>query len=136
MQSEHNRERVRQAFAARLRQALEELGYTPRQQGRLQRLFGVSGQAVRKWLEGSALPMPSRMPELAHILGVRRAWLQDGEGPMRPFVGVRDELPKMDEAVPLDPEEARLLASFRRLTHAQQQAIRLIIHSLSEGGAG
>ena len=73
---------VRQAFAARFRQALAKLGYSASDQKEMHRLFDVSAQAVRKWAEAQALPTTARLPQVASVLGVRRAWLQDGEEPI------------------------------------------------------
>ncbi len=82
----NDKDKIKQAFAERFRKALKELGYFYNEQKRTERLFGVSGQAVRKWAEGQSMPTPSRMPHVAEVLGVRRAWLQDGEEPMRPML--------------------------------------------------
>ena len=129
------KERVRQAFAGRFRKALNELGYSENQQKKMEALFGVSGQAVRKWAEGTAMPTPSRMPEVAAVLGVRRAWLQDGEEPMRPHVGRvadgRGRSAKHPEALPISGEEIDLLRTYRKLTPEQQGAVRTIILLLS-----
>ena len=125
------KERVRQAFAARFRKALKELGYSASQQKKMEELFGVSGQAVRKWAEGTAMPTPSRMPEVATILGVRRAWLQDGEEPMRPHVGgvadARGRPAKHTEELPFSGEETDLFRKYRMLTPEQRSAVHTII---------
>ena len=130
---------VRQAFAGRFRKALMELGVSPNEQTRLQKLFGVSGQAVRKWAEGLATPTTVRMPEVAKILGVRRAWLQDGEEPMRPLtVGSADETglyQKGRQELGLSGDEARLLAVYRTLTPELRNALKAVITSLSKSAA-
>ena len=127
---------VRQAFAGRFRKALMELGVSPNEQTRLQKLFGVSGQAVRKWVEGQATPTTARMPEVARILGVRRAWLQDGEEPMRPLaVGTADETglyQKGRQEIGLSGDEARLLAVYRTLTPELRSALKAVITSLAK----
>ena len=127
---------VRQAFAGRFRKALMELGVSPNEQTRLQKLFGVSGQAVRKWAEGLATPTTARMPEVARILGVRRAWLQDGEEPMRPLaVGSADETglyQKGRQEMGLSGDEARLLAVYRILTPELRNALKAVITSLAK----
>lgn len=133
MAHQAEKDKVRQAFAARFRQALEELGYAPTQQRRLQELFGVSGQAVRKWAEGLSMPTAARMPQVASVLGVRRAWLQDGEKPMRPTVGVQEEAPSSRPGeIRLDASEAQLLAWYRRLPEPEQEAIRRILQRLAK----
>lgn len=94
---------VRQAFASRFRLALAELGYSASEQKVMRRLFGVSAQAVRKWAEAQALPTTARMTQVASVLGVRRAWLQDGEEPMRPA------LVKLMKTIPILKKKMKLL---------------------------
>lgn len=130
MAHQAEKDKIRQAFAARFREALEELGYFPTEQRRLQELFGVSGQAVRKWAEGLSMPTAARMPYVASVLGVRRAWLQDGEMPMRPTVGVREDAGSPGD-LRLDAGEAQLLAWYRRLPEQEQDAIRRILRRLA-----
>src|SRR3989344_8202616 len=136
MAAKGDKERVRQAFAGRFRKALMELGVLPNEQTRLQKLFGVSGQAVGKWAEGLATPTTARMPEVARILGVRRAWLQDGEEPMRPLtVGSADETglyQKGRQEMGLSGDEARLLAVYRTLTPELRNALKIVITSLAK----
>lgn len=48
----------------------------------LQRTAGVSREMARRYLEGMAIPNPDPMRAIANWLGVRVAWLRDGEGPM------------------------------------------------------
>lgn len=133
-----DKDRIRQAFAARFRKALKELGYSVSKQGVMRSLFGVSGQAVRKWSEGQAMPTPSRMPHVAKVLGVRRAWLQDGEEPMRPVLGrVSDEVEhygarRPQEELVMSIEEANLLHIYRTLTPRQKEATREIMSLFAE----
>jgi transcriptional regulator with XRE-family HTH domain len=124
----NDKEKVRRAFAKRFRQALAELGYSPTEQKRLSTLFGVSGQAVRKWVEGEALPTSSRMPKVAAVLGVRRAWLQDGEGSMRPVVGRVENQGDRAEEVSLSASEVGLVRVFRKLNLEQQDAIHKLVN--------
>ncbi len=116
-----------------------ELGVSPNEQTRMQKLFGVSGQAVRKWAEGLATPTTARMPEVAKILGVRRAWLQDGEEPMRPLtVGSADETglyQKGRQEIGLSGDEARLLAVYRTLTPELRSALKTVITSLAKSAS-
>lgn len=141
MATKGDKERVRQAFAGRFRKALMELGVSPNEQTRLARLFGLSGQAVRKWTEGLATPTAARMPEVAGILGVRRAWLQDGEEPMRPAVGMVNEMTGSYRTeglreMALSSEEARLLMVYRKLTPELRNAIKMVIASLAKSASG
>lgn len=133
MSHQAEKDRIRQAFAQRFRQALAELGYGATEQRRLQDLFGVSGQAVRKWAEGISMPTAARMPYVASVLGVRRAWLQDGEEPMRPTVGVREQAPPHEPGeMRLSPEEAQLLISYRALPPSDREAVRRIVHTMAK----
>lgn len=132
-----DKEHVRQAFASRFRRALAEMGYTAKEQKAMSKLFGVSGQAVRKWAEGDAMPTPSRMPHVASVLGVRRAWLQDGEEPMRPVVTrVADQAGDYDSArsseMSLAGKELRHLLLLRSLSSRQRQIIEELVNLLAE----
>ena len=75
---------VREEFAERFKLALDEAGL--RDMKDLATALGVTAQAVRKWREGDSIPTAEHAPLLAEKLGVRRAWLLDGELPMRPRV--------------------------------------------------
>ncbi len=137
MQRKDIKEQVRRAFAARFCKALAEIGYSSHDQQALGRLFGISGQAVRKWAEGETLPTSSRMPQVAAVLGVRRAWLQDGEEPMRPMANRVAEQKKNYDVKPeqgmmLSPEEIKLVLQYRNLIPRQQEAIREMLSLLGE----
>jgi len=134
----NDKDEIKQAFAARFRKALKELGYSYNEQKKMDRLFGVSGQAVRKWSEGQSMPTSSRLPHVAEVLGVRRAWLQDGEEPMRPMVGKISETSMRyandnDQEFSISGEEVNLLHMYRALTPKQKKAVREIVVALAEG---
>ncbi len=116
---------MRPAFAARFRQALAEAGYADAQLKELAALFGVSGQAVRKWLNAEALPGPARAPEVAAKLGVRRAWLLDGEEPVRTLV-MQDTQGRYQEyqtpGLSVSAGEYRLLKNYRCLPRSLQSS--------------
>jgi len=136
MRSVSKKDKARQEFAARFRQALAELGYSPNEAKHMRQLFGVSGQAVQKWAEGQSLPTAARVPEIAEILGVRRAWLQDGEEPQR-FSGttVAERTESYSDAqsnLVLSADEARILAQYRLLTDAQQKLMADLLVQLSK----
>lgn len=131
MKDKH-KDRALQEFAARFCKALKAIGYLPHQQGALGTLFGVSGQAVRRWAEGLAMPTPSRMPHVASVLGVRRAWLQDGEDPMLPTSAhVSEPLDRGRKGRPdnfaISNDEAKLVTDYRLLSPAQKKALRELI---------
>lgn len=134
-----HKDKVRQAFAERFRKALKELGYYPNNQQALGHLFGVSGQAARKWAYGSALPTAARLPHIAEILGVRRAWLMDGEGSMHPTTfkvaegGPSSKGKSDDSDMSISVEEIRLIQEYRSLTAKQREAIRYFVALLREG---
>lgn len=72
-------------FAQRLAKALDAAKLPPRHKGRQQavrRMFGVTQQAVGKWLAGEAMPKKERIIEIALGLGVRAEWLLSGRGSM------------------------------------------------------
>ena len=140
MAGKAEKDKVRQAFTERFRLALAELGYSANEQKALGELFGISGQAVRKWVESQATPTTARMPEVAKILGVRRAWLQDGEEPMRPAVGIVNETtgshrPEGLREMALSSEEARLLMVYRKLTPELRNALKAVITSLAKSAS-
>ncbi|MCU7867439.1 MAG: hypothetical protein KZQ98_02750 [Candidatus Thiodiazotropha sp. (ex Lucinoma borealis)] len=92
----------------------------------MQVLFGVSGQAVRKWADGQSMPTTSRMPHVATVLGVRRAWLQDGELPMRPTIGRvrgKHDTEPPDEEFSISGKEVELLHLFRALSQKERKAV-------------
>jgi len=132
----NDKDKIKQAFAERFCKALKELGYSYNEQKKTERLFGVSGQAVRKWAEGQSMPTPSRMPHVAEILGVRRIWLQDGDEPMRPIAGKISNqkgcYEKKDQEFALAGEEVNLLHMYRALIPKQKKVVRDIINLLIE----
>jgi len=129
-----NKDATRKAFAARFRKSLKELGYSTNEQKALQQLFDVSGQAVRKWIDGESLPTSSRIPHIAETLGVRRAWLQDGEEPMRPVIGNIIGQHEGNDEISLSAIDANLLRKYRALSPKQRKAVFSIVELLLEAG--
>lgn len=123
--------KVREGFAERLKLALEEAGYGGTQLKALGLMFGVTPQAVRKWLAGEAMPTAEHAPLLAEKLAVRRAWLLDAELPMRPRVADMAEFGQdyAAETLSLSKEELRLLLAYRSLPHR----LRVLVEQLAEG---
>ena len=129
----YDRDHFLDAFSKRLQQAIKEAGFQISNQGELAQQFGVSRQAIRKWLEGKTLPAATRLPEIADRLGVRHGWLATGEPPMRKL-----EAPMVKEAVTgeygdnknetttfsITPEEAILLQHYRKLSEEAQVLFR------------
>lgn len=127
---------VRQAFATRFRLALKELGYSASDQKEMRRLFGVSAQAVRKWAEAQALPTSTRLPQVASVLGVRRAWLQDGEDPMYPTLAKVEEdnsCYKKEGEIAISLDELKLLHLYKRLSVKQRDSIQQLMALFIDG---
>lgn len=118
---------VHAEFAARLKQALEEAGYRDYQLKELGTMFKVTPQAFRKWLDGDAMPVSKRSPEVAKLLGVRRAWLLDGELPMRPLNADLAEHARsystQSDDLSISGEEFRLLNNYRKLPRKLQDML-------------
>ncbi|MCG8412799.1 MAG: helix-turn-helix domain-containing protein [Pseudomonadales bacterium] len=128
---------ARDAFAARLRQALDEAGYSGAQLKELAQIFEVTPQAVRKWLGGESLPSSTRIAEVASILGVRRSWLLDGELPARRTTTAVEETGKVyskqEESIfSISGTEYRLLQNYRELPRHLKDAIETIINEVTE----
>jgi len=128
---------TRKEFSRRFRQALNEAGYKKSQLKELGSLFEVSSQAVRKWLNGDALPSSSRAPQIAMKLGVRRAWLLDGEPPIRSIELKVNEsnaayTNKPDpEALTISDREYRLLCNYRSLPIELQKTIDTLLREIN-----
>lgn len=125
MQSEHS---VRAAFAERLHECIREMGYSTHQQTALGRLFGVSGQAVRKWLNGHALPTAARVVPVARALGVNPSWLLHGEGAKYLHMPEDGDL----KIVQVNDQEREVLEAFQRLPRSRRRAVREVIQVLLE----
>ena len=121
---------VHEGFTERFKQALEEAGYGGYDKKELGQLFGVSGQAVAKWLRGDSIPNAERAPLVAARLGVRRAWLLDNELPARALHGAITDGDKgysANDSLSLSGAEFKLLTDYRQLTREQQDAIVTMI---------
>lgn len=124
----NDKDYVRQEFASRFRQALTELGYSVNDGKRMKELFGVSRQSACKWANGISLPASARIPRIAAALGVRRAWLMDGENPMRPAIGkasnrVSEPADTHYEKLILSEDEVKLICCYRALSIEQKKTI-------------
>ena len=126
---------VHEGFAERLRLALDEAGYGSSTQKELGRLFGVTGQAVKKWLGGDAIPSAERAPAVAQKLGVRRAWLLDNEQPMRALAGAITETGhgySAHQGISLSGAEFGLLTQYRQLPRPLQIGIANLIAEINK----
>jgi transcriptional regulator with XRE-family HTH domain len=88
-------------FPARLGRELGKAGFT---QSELGKLLGVSRSYVSHLVNGVREPKDQTVKLLAHILGVREAWLRDGKGQR-----------KAGEAMRLSGDELGMLRTWRGL---------------------
>lgn len=120
-------------FAARLKLALDEAGIGKYQLKELGAMFKVTPQAFKKWLDGEAMPVSKRAPEVARLLGVRRAWLLDGELPMRPLSAETAELGKdystEHEVLSISGDEFKLLSNYRKLPRNLQNLLGELVET-------
>lgn len=82
---------VANSFSSRLNAALTEAGI-PQDRKRLAtvaKMFGVSREAVRKWLSGDSIPDTKRIPEIANKLNVTVEWLLGGKSAEPEILSVR-----------------------------------------------
>jgi transcriptional regulator with XRE-family HTH domain len=123
----------REAFSKRLRQALQEGGVGVDSPTHLARAFNdhysgkrVTQQAVRKWLNGEAIPAHDKILALAGWLAVPADWLEYGKGGA--------SAPAAQQAAPTyrsSLSDDELLKRYRRLSHSQQRAVAEIISGLA-----
>lgn len=98
--------------------------------------FGVSAQAVRKWLSAESLPTTARASLIAERLGVRRSWLLDGEAPMR-ITGAHIREPGVvtysggEDSLSISNEEFQLLRAYRLLPRSLQETLNLLVHEIT-----
>lgn len=108
-------QQLREEFGARLIEVCADMELPERgRQTKLAKLFGVSQQAVRKWLDGEAFPEMDKVLAIAEWAQVNVNWLLQGSGP------------KFDKTLPTraividevmsqgTPEERRELVNFIR----------------------
>lgn len=109
---------IRDAFAARLNAALDDVADVRVGRGRnvdfhaLMKAkapgFNSSKQATHKWLRAESMPEKDNMRMIARLTGVRAEWLEYGDGPMRE--GIAEA--RADYAV--DKESNVIAADFSR----------------------
>jgi len=131
------KESIRAGFAKRFRQALDEAGYARLQLKQLGALFGVTSQAVSKWLNAEAMPRSSRAPEVAETLGVTRIWLMDGELPMRSIKLNIGEQPGISATgkgreLSISSDEYKILRNYRNLPKKLQDSFASILNDTTK----
>ena len=114
---------AREEFSKRLRKALQDRGRGIGSPTRLTQEFNsdypdrrVTPQAVRKWLNGEAIPSHDKVKALAEWLEVSPNWLHHGEG----GAGHAEQTAAIYRN-PLPDQE--LLKRYRKLHPRQQQAV-------------
>ena len=122
---------AREDFSKRLRKALQDRGFGTESPTRLTQDFNgdypdrkVTPQAVRKWLNGEAIPSHDKVKALAQWLEISPNWLHHGEGGAG-----QAEQPATPYRNPLPDQE--LLRRYRKLNPRQQQAVAEIITALA-----
>lgn len=126
------REKALNAFSDRFRLALNESGYQVNEQGKLGVLFGVSGQAVRKWIQAESMPSNSRAKTIADTLDIRASWLMYGEEPMRDGAKVKVAEPNSDYQIEISKQEQIIIQNLRTLPKDSRDAISELIKSLKK----
>lgn len=117
------RENARKDFSERLGQACDSAKV--RRRGRavdIQKMLKGKGitastTAIGKWLNGDSVPDLHNMLALSECLGVNAAWLEYGEGPMRPGDPAESKAPA-DIAALFDqvtPKTRSVLEQIKRL---------------------
>lgn len=121
---------VREEFAERFKLALDEAGFDDYKE--LSAMFGVTAQAVRKWRDGEAIPTAEHAPVVAEKLGVRRAWLLDGELPMRPRVlDMSEKNPNYAaDSLSISKDEFKFLSDYRSLPHSMRVALGQLLETM------
>ena len=124
---------AREEFSKRLRKALQDRGLGIGSPTRLTQEFNgdypdrrVTPQAVRKWLNGEAIPSYDKIRALAVWLGVSPYELHHGEAD-RAGPRAQERLPSYRRPLP----DTELVKQYRSLTLSQQQAVAEIITALA-----
>jgi transcriptional regulator with XRE-family HTH domain len=118
----------REAFSARLREALTRAGLPNAGPAELAREFNrrypgapVTLHATRKWLIGEAMPLQSRLRILADWLGVSAEWLRFGQAALTAA--------KMQEPAP--EVDYQLMREIAALTLAHQEVVKTLVLALA-----
>lgn len=113
-------ESQKQAFSQRLHRALD-YAHIPKKRGRpaaVAKLFGVSREAARKWLDAESIPDTKRIPQIARRLQVRAEWLLSGVGPM--------------EQTTMNDDLQQLIDTYNAMTETQRQELLALARQLRD----
>lgn len=110
-------------FSERLNFCLDQLGFPPKNYGRIQLLadmVGLTHRGAGKWISGQSSPPAGKFPILAKQLKVNELWLRTGEGAISPMDSEKEEtgLLGVTQSVPIyHPNQ---------LLHNQKQAFHIV----------
>jgi len=125
--------REREEFSKRLRQALRQAGIAVNSPTRLAEDFSmrhadmpVTQQAVRKWLNGEAIPTQAKIQALASWLGVGTEWLRFGKEAAGAAHSVQQ--PRVPYRAAFSDNE--LVARYRQLSALHQQVVSEVVGAM------
>lgn len=131
---------AKEAFAARLVEAMLDCGYRSARSAKsgvdvapLAQIATVTREMARRYTEGKAIPDPNKMQVIAAGLGVRIAWLRDGEGDKH---DARRELvaaQPVAEYRTLSQEALQVALAWSKLSPDTRTTMRDVIFMLSLG---
>lgn len=129
---------AREAFSRRLIEAMLEIGLRSTRNaksgvdvGPLAKTARVTREMARRYTEGTAIPDVNRMKMIAEWLGVRLAWLRDGEGEMRsPGLAVREPDPA---GYGINGEAREVALAWQKLSPETRGVMRDVIFMLASG---
>jgi transcriptional regulator with XRE-family HTH domain len=125
--SYYQQQNIRNEFADRLKNAINNSKLSKYNQTQLANNFSVTRQAITAWLDGIAMPNQARMPIIAKKLGVSLGWLRDGTGPMYDMMIEVDN--KNIESISV--KEYVLLRHYRLLDNENRQIIQKLCQKLN-----
>jgi transcriptional regulator with XRE-family HTH domain len=116
----------REAFTARLREALRNAKLKDTSPTILQRNLSVIGvhvtvHATRKWLLGEAIPTQDKLNRIAAWLGVQPDWLRYGTGAGATTAPAGEIIA---------PHLVRMLAGFGRLAERDQMLVQAMVDNM------
>lgn len=120
-------------FSARLKESMLTAGYEFRpvvlEREFNQRYWGnpVSVQAVRRWINGEAIPAQDRLQVLAEWLNVDPHWLRFGE---KLSGSVQQQRKRWDTK--MTPQEREIVEVFMSLTQEKRKIVSEIIYALAK----
>jgi transcriptional regulator with XRE-family HTH domain len=115
----------RHGFALRLKAALKK-GHFPTTANSFAKEFNlradgarVTVYAVRKWLDGTAIPTQEKLHIIAHWIGVSAQWLRFG-----------DDAEDLLKDVYLEPRDFRLINDLRQLRQSERTLVEQMVEAL------